>query len=187
MTLFIKNMVCLRCKMTVESELNRLQFDPLSIELGEIVFKQNLSLQEVETIENALKKYGFEVITDKRSQIIEQIKTAAIDYVFQENGNSQRLNFSDFLEKKVLKDYTYLSNLFTEMVGKTIEKHLINLKIERVKELLVYDEMTLSEIAFLMGYSNVAYLSNQFKKITGLTPTYFKTIKEKKRSSIEKV
>ena len=187
MTLHIKNMVCLRCKMTVETELKRLGFDPLCIELGEVFFKQNLSLEEIEAIENALKKYGFEVITDKRSQVIEQIKTAAIAYIFENDTDVPKLNFSDFLEKKLLKDYTYLSNLFSEMVGTTIEKYLINLKIERVKELLVYDELNLSEIAFQMGYSNVAYLSNQFKKITGLTPTYFKAIKDKKRQSIEKV
>ena len=155
-------MVCLRCKMTVESELKRLGFDPLSIELGEVDFKQNLLPEEIEKIENALNKYGFEVITDKRSQIIEQIKTAAIEYIYQNDADERRLNFSDYLEKKLLKDYTYLSNLFTEMVGSTIEKYLINLKIERVKELLVYDELSLSEIAFQMGYSHVAYLSNQF-------------------------
>ncbi len=187
MILHIKNMVCLRCKMTVESELKRLGFNPLSIELGEVFFKQNLISEEVEIVENALNKYGFEVITDKRSQIIEQIKTAAIAYIYESDYAEQRLNFSDYLEKKLLKDYTYLSNLFTEMVGSTIEKYLINLKIERVKELLVYDELTLSEIAFQLGYSNVAYLSNQFKKITGLTPTYFKAIKDNKRQSIEKV
>ncbi len=187
MTIYIKNMVCLRCKMTVENELKKLGFDPLSIELGEVVLKHNLSLEQMGSIENALKKYGFEVITDKRSQVIEQIKTAAINYVFENEGDEQKPNFSDFLEKKLLKDYTYLSNLFSEMVGTTIEKHLINLKIERVKELLVYGELTLSEIAFQMGYSNVAYLSNQFKKITGLTPTYFKAVKDKKRQSIEKV
>ncbi len=187
MMLHIKNMVCLRCKMTVENELKKLGFDPLSIELGEVVFKQDLSQNEVELLENALKKYSFEVITDKRSQVIEQIKTAAIAYVFQDDDTEQKRNFSDFLEKKLLKDYTYLSNLFSEMVGRTIEKYLINLKIERVKELLVYNEMTLSEIAFLMGYSNVAYLSNQFKKITGLTPTYFKQLKDKKRQMLEKV
>lgn len=187
MTLHIKNMVCLRCKMTVESELKRLGFNPLSIELGEVKFEQNLSSEKIETIENALNKYGFEVITDKRSQIVEQIKTAAIEYIYQNDADERRINFSDYLEKKLLKDYTYLSNLFTEMVGSTIEKYLINLKIERVKEFLVYDELTLSEIAFQLGYSNVAYLSNQFKKITGLTPTYFKAIKNNKRQSIEKV
>lgn len=187
MTLFIKNMVCLRCKMTVEAELNKLGFYPLSLELGEIVFKDSLKEHDIKSIENALKPYGFEVIMDKRSQIIEQIKTAAIDYVFEKNEGQQRLNFSDFLEKRLLKDYTYLSNLFSEIEGITIEKYLINLKIERVKELLVYDEMTLSEIAFQLGYSSVAYLSNQFKKITGLTPTYFKGIKDKKRQSIEDV
>ena len=187
MILHIKNMVCLRCKMTVENELKKLNLNPLSIELGEVVLKQDLSQKEIELLENALKKYSFEVITDKRSQVIEQIKTAAIAYVFENDDNMPKPNFSDFLEKKLLKDYTYLSNLFSEMVGTTIEKHLINLKIERVKELLVYDEMTLSEIAFQLGYSNVAYLSNQFKKITGLTPTYFKQLKDKKRQMLEKV
>lgn len=187
MTLFIKNMVCLRCKMIVESELEKLGFSSLSIELGEVLFKENLSSSQLYAIENTLKKYGFEGITDKRTQIIEQIKTAAIDYVFENKDNQQRLNFSVFLEKRLLKDYTYLSHLFSEIESMTIEKHLIHLKIERVKELLVYDEMTLSQIAFDMEYSSVAHLSSQFKKITGLTPTYFKTIKDKKRQSIEDV
>ena len=187
MILHIKNMVCLRCKMTVENELKKLNLNPLSIELGEVVLKQDLSQKEIELLENALKKYSFEVITDKRSQVIEQIKTAAIAYVFENDDDTPKPNFSEFLEKKVLKDYTYLSNSFSEIVGTTIEKYLINLKIERVKELLAYDEMTLSEIAFQMGYSNVAYLSNQFRKITGLTPTYFKQLKDKKRQVLEKV
>lgn len=187
MNLSIKNMVCQRCKMTVEAELKKLGFDPLSIELGEVVFRQNLLPKQLNTIENALKIYGFEVVMDKRSQIIVQIKSTAVAYVFQNDNNAQKPNFSDFLEKKLLKDYTYLSNLFSEMVGTTIEKYLIHLKIERVKELLMYDELTLSEIAFQMGYSNAAYLSNQFKKITGLTPTYFKTIADKKRLSIADV
>lgn len=185
MRIFIKNMVCLRCKMMVESELQRLGFDPLSIELGEVVFKEELSTLQLSVIDEALHKFGFELLLDKRNQIIEHIKTAAIDYVFRENDHQQRSNFSDYLEKKLLKDYTYLSNFFSEIEGITIEKHLINLKIERVKELLVYDELTLSEIAHKLGYSSVAYLSNQFKKITGLTPTFFKELKDKKRRSID--
>ena len=187
MILHIKNMVCLRCKMTVENELKKLGFTPLSVALGEVLFQHQLSVQAVETIGTALKKYGFEVIPEKRSQLIEQIKTAAIAYIFDTPIEEKQINFSDFLEKKLLKDYTYLSNLFSEVERTTIEKHLINLKIERVKELLTYDEMTLSEIAYDLGYSNVAYLSNQFKKITGLTPTYFKQLKDKKRQLLEKV
>ena len=127
--------------MTVENELKKLGYAPLSIELGEVVFKQDLSQKEVALLENALKKYSFEVITDKRSQVIEQIKTAAIAYVFENDDDTPKPNFSEFLEKKVLKDYTYLSNSFSEIVGTTIEKYLINLKIERVKELLVYDAL----------------------------------------------
>ena len=187
MTLYIKNMVCTRCKMVVASELKRLGLDPLSIQLGEVVFAHDLPVETAEFLKTALAKYGFEVIIDKRGQVIEQIKSMSIEYVFQVKNDEKHHNFSDFLEKRLLKDYTYLSNLFSEVEGTTIEKHLINLKIERVKELLAYDEMTLSEIAFELGYSNVAYLSNQFKKITGLTPSHFKQLKDKKRQVLEKV
>ena len=187
MTLFIKNMVCQRCKMVVASELKRLGLDPLSIQLGEVVFDHDLPFEKAELLKTALAKYSFEVINDKRGQVIEQIKNMSIEYVFQVKNDEKHHNFSDFLEKRLLKDYTYLSNLFSEMESTTIEKHLIHLKIERVKELLTYDEMTLSEIAFKLGYSNVAYLSNQFKKITGFTPSHFKQLKDKKRQSLEKV
>ena len=187
MILHIKNMVCLRCKMVVESELKRLGLDPLSIQLGEVTFDDELPSETMDLLKTALAKYGFEVINDKRGQVIEQIKNLSIEYIFYLKNGEKQTNFSDFLEKRLLKDYTYLSNLFSEVEGTTIEKHLINLKIERVKELLTYDEMTLSEIAYDLGYSNVAYLSNQFKKITGLTPTYFKQLKDKKRQLLEKV
>ena len=187
MTIFIKNMVCQRCKMAVASELKRLGLDPLSIQLGEVIFDHDLPLEKAGLLKMALAKYGFEVIIDKRGQVIEQIKNMSIEYVFQVKNDEKHHNFSDFLEKRLLKDYTYLSNLFSEMESTTIEKHLIHLKIERVKELLSYDEMTLSEIAFQLGYSNVAYLSNQFKKITGLTPSDFKQLKDKNRQMLEKV
>lgn len=184
MTVFIKNMVCSRCKIIIESELNKLGFAPLSIELGKVVFKESLLANQLDLIGKTLLKYGFELIPDKQTQIIEQIKTAAITYVYQKEAETQTFNFSTFLEKQVLKDYNYLSSLFSEITGATIEKYLISLKIERVKELLVYDELTLSEIAFQLNYSSVAHLSSQFKKITGLTPSYFKTLKDKKQKSL---
>ena len=187
MTLHIKNMVCARCKMVVESELKRLGLDPLSIQLGEVVFDHELPAETIDSLKTALAKYGFELIADRRSQVIEQIKNLSIEYIFQMENEEKLSNFSNFLEKRLTKDYTYLSNLFSEMENTTIEKHLIHLKIERVKELLAYDEMTLSEIAFKLGYSNVAYLSNQFKKITGFTPSHFKQLKDKNRQSLEKV
>ena len=187
MTLYIKNMVCRRCIILIELALKQLGLVAMTMQLGEIVFDQELLPETIDSIKKALKQYGFEVITDRRSHIIEQIKIMSIEYVFQMKNEEKQCNFSDFIEKGLLKDYTYLSNLFSEVEGTTIEKHLINLKIERVKELLTYDEMTLSEIAFDLGYSSVAYLSNQFKKITGLTPSHFKQLKDKKRQVLEKV
>lgn len=180
-------MVCRRCFVVIETELKQLGLHHTHMQLGEITFQQPISLTRLELLKKALKKYGFELITDKRIQIIEQIKTLAISYVFKLEKEEKLINFSYFLELHIYKDYSYLSNLFSEMEGTTIEKYLINLKIERVKELLVYDEMTLSEIAFEIGYSSVAHLSNQFKKTTGLTPSYFKQLKDKKRQSLEDI
>ena len=129
---------------------------------------------------------GFEIIHDSKSRIIEEIKTVSINFVYQHNGENE-INFSDYLTGRLNLDYPYLSTLFSSVEGTTIEKHLINLKIERVKELLVYDEKTLSEIAWELGYSSVAHLSGQFKKVTGFTPSYFKKLGEQKRKSLNDV
>src|SRR5690606_36069809 len=133
-----------------------------------------------------LQTLGFELIDDKRSRQIMQIKSAIIDLVHQRN-NSIKINLSNYVSNKLNHDYTYLSNLFSEVEGTTIEKYFIAQKIEKVKELLVYDELSLSEISFQLNYSSVAYLSNQFKKVTGLTPSHFKQIRADKRKPLDKV
>ncbi|MCB0726604.1 MAG: helix-turn-helix transcriptional regulator [Ignavibacteriae bacterium] len=186
MRLHIKNMVCDRCKLVVKNELEKLGYTPKQIVLGEVSINKVLSEQEKAIIENALRNFGFELIDDKNSWIIEQIKNLIIDLVHYSEKNI-KINLSEYLESKIHKDYTYLSNLFSESQVFTIEKYYIRQKIERVKELLVYDELTLSEISYRMGYSSVAYLSSQFKKVTGLTPGHFKKIKTNKRRSLDKL
>ncbi|PKW29523.1 helix-turn-helix domain-containing protein [Flavobacterium lindanitolerans] len=185
-TLFIKNMVCNRCIMVVQNELDKLGLDVKSIKLGEVVLGKEISAEQRIKLEEAFSPLGFEVIDDKKSRIIEKIKNTIIELVHhQENG--AKTNLSDVLSSKLNHDYNYLSNLFSEVEGTTIEKYFIAQKIEKVKELLVYDELSLSEIAFRMNYSSVAYLSNQFKKVTGLTPSHFKQIREEKRKPLDKV
>lgn len=184
--LYIKNMVCNRCKMVVNSELQKLGIYPLSVMLGEIELDRELSDVEKQKIEDTLTPLGFFLIDDKKSRLIEQIKTAIVELVHY-NNNELKINLSDFLENKVHYDYNYISNLFSEVEGTTIEKYFIAQKIERVKELLVYDELTLSQIAYELNYSSVAHLSNQFKKVTGLNPTHFKNIQPYKRKSLDEV
>src|SRR5690606_33362554 len=165
MKLYIKNMVCSRCKMVVKSELEKLNLSPLSVELGEVEIEQS-SINHIKTeLLHNLQSLGFDLIDDKKSKTIERIKSLIIDLV-QSKNNQINTNLSDYLSRQLLQDYSTLSNLFSEVEGITIEKYFINLKIEKVKELLMYDEMTLKEIAFYLNYSSVAHLSNQFKKVT---------------------
>lgn len=185
-TLFIKNMVCNRCIMAVQNELNKLGLDKNIVKLGEITFEKKLTTEEKLKIEKAITPLGFEVIDDKKSRVIEKIKNIIIELVHHQDNDS-KTNLSSLLISQLHHDYNYLSNLFSEIEGTTIEKYFIAQKIEKVKELLVYDELSLSEIAFRLNYSSVAYLSNQFKKVTGLTPSYFKQIKEDKRKPLDKV
>ncbi|MGJ1450246.1 helix-turn-helix domain-containing protein [Sphingobacterium spiritivorum] len=185
-TLFIKNMVCDRCIMVVQNELDKLGLNVKNIRLGEVILDNEFADEEKKKLEDVLISLGFELIDDKKSRIIEKIKNIIIDLVhYQENDT--KTNLSDVLSNQLHHDYNYLSNLFSEVEGTTIEKYFIAQKIEKVKELLVYDELSLSEIAFRLNYSSVAYLSNQFKKITGLTPSYFKQIKEDKRKPLDKL
>ncbi|MBN8693126.1 MAG: helix-turn-helix domain-containing protein [Bacteroidia bacterium] len=186
MVIYIKNMVCDRCKMAVKFELTKLGINTTSIDLGEITIDNELSADKKEALSIALKEIGFEILDDSKAKTIEKIKTEII-YLIHHNDNDVRINYSKFIEEKLKRDYNYLSNLFSEIEGTTIEKYIILQKIERVKELLVYNQLSLSEIADQMGYSSVAYLSGQFKKVTGLTPSYFKTIKENKRKSLDKI
>ena len=186
MDINIKNMVCNRCIMAVSQIFDNEGIKVEHIQLGKVKTSKEIEPEKLEHIGEKLKKVGFEIIHGSKSRIIEEIKTISIDYIYQHNGENE-MNFSDYLTNKLNLDYPYLSSLFSSVEGTTIEKHLINLKIERVKELLVYDEKTLSEIAWELGYSSVAHLSGQFKKVTGFTPSYFKKLGEEKRKSLNDV
>jgi AraC-like DNA-binding protein len=186
MKLHIKNMVCNRCKMVVRAELEGLGYAPQSVELGEVTLDREISEAEKGKIDNRLHELGFSLIDDKKSLLIERIKTLIVELVHHQNSEL-KTNLSEYLSSRLHHDYSYMTNLFSEVEGTTIEKYFIAQKIERVKELLVYDEMTLSEIAFQLNYSSVAHLSNQFKKVTGLTPSHFKQIRLEKRKSLDEV
>ncbi len=186
MKMYIKNMVCNRCIMVVQNEFDKLGLKINNITLGEVTLDRELDDNRKNAIKSALESLGFELIDDKKSRLIEKIKTTIIDLVHNQDNESNE-NLSDLLSKEVNQDYNYLSNLFSDIEGTTIEKYFIAQKIEKVKELLVYDELSLSEIAFCLNYSSVAYLSNQFKKVTGLTPSHFKQIKEDKRKPLDEV
>ena len=185
--LFIKNMVCNRCRSVVQGELVKVGLVPLDVQLGEVTLKVAPNAKQMEKLRPALLQHGFDVIDDKKSRVINQIKRVVIEQVHYGNEARLKVNFSIFLASKLNKDYHYLSNLFSEVEGTTIEKFMINQRIERAKELLVYDEFSLSEIADQLGYSSVAHLSSQFKKVTGLTPSHFKQIRELKRKPLDKV
>lgn len=179
-------MVCNRCIMVVQNEMDKLNLAVKNIKLGEVVFENELSEEQKTTIDKALSPLGFELIDDKKSRIIEKIKNTIIQLVHHQDSGLKN-NLSEVLSSELHHDYNYLSNLFSEIEGTTIEKYFIAQKIERVKELLVYDQLSLSEIAFQLNYSSVAYLSNQFKKVTGLTPSHFKQIKENKRKPLDQL
>jgi YesN/AraC family two-component response regulator len=172
--------------MVVKNELEKHGFNPLNVSLGEATLVQELTTEEIMKLNDSLTVLGFQILDDRKSKIIVKIKNTIIELVhYQENDS--KTNLSSILSNKLHHDYNYLSNLFSEVEGTTIEKYFIAQKIEKVKELLVYDELTLSEIAFRLNYSSVAYLSNQFKKITGLTPSHFKQIREVKRKPLDEV
>jgi len=179
-------MVCSRCKMVVKAEIEKQQLQPLKVELGEVEFLEPTSIQQVTQLEKELSKLGFVVIDDHKSQTIEKIKNIIIILVHHREEPINN-NLSSLITAQLPHDYSYLSNLFSEVTGTTIEKYFICQRVEKVKELIVYGELSLSEIAYKLGYSSVAYLSNQFKKVTGFTPTHFKTLKEIKRKNIDDI
>lgn len=186
MKLFIKNMVCRRCILSVEDVFERLQIPVESVGLGEVEVPQAPTSTQHQALQQALGDLGFALIDDRKSRIIEKVKTAIIALVHGEDP-VLKVNLSDFLQDLLAMDYHSLSHLFSEVEGTTIEQYHIAQRIERVKELLVYDELTLSEIAYHMGYSSVAHLSGQFKKVTGLTPSHFKKVKDNKRKPLDGV
>ena len=172
--------------MAVEAQLKSNRLRPLSVNLGEIEIEENLSKTQLAQLDISLKSLGFELIDDKKSKTIEKIKNAIVKLVHNADQDI-KTNLSAYISSQLHQDYNYLSNLFSAIEGTTIEKYFINHRIERIKELIVYNELSLSEIASQLGYSSVAYLSNQFKKVTGFTPTYFKSLKEHKRKNIEEL
>lgn len=186
MHLYIKNMVCNRCITAVRNELTLLEYNVLDVTLGEAEISPAPTPSQLETIKHSLKALGFELIGDRKSRIIEQVKNEIV-YLVHHSGEVLNTNMSAWLADKLHHDYTYLSNLFSEVEGTTIEKYFIAQRIEKVKELLVYDELSLAQIADMLGYSSAAYLSSQFKKVTGLTPTFYKSVKDTKRRNIDEL
>jgi len=179
-------MVSNRCKIAVKEELKKLGLHFIVVDLGEVEIMENITDEQRGQLKNALLRLGLELIDDRKSIFIEKIKTAIIEMVHH-SDELPKVNISDFLSEKLNRDSNYISNLFSEVQGITIQQFIISHKIERVKELIIYGELTLTEIAWKMHYSSVAHLSNQFKKITGLTPTHFKQLKNKRRNPIEEI
>ncbi len=180
-------MVCPRCIKVVGEELTKLNIEIEHIELGKVITSTALDIQKTGQIKKVLEENGFELIDDKKSKIIGNIKTLIIEKIHHSDSGFEKLNSSDYIAGKLGYDYSYLSNLFSSVEGITIEKYIINQKIEKVKELLVYDELTLNEISYQLGYSSVQHLSNQFKKVTGLTPSHFKKIGGNKRKFLDEL
>jgi AraC-like DNA-binding protein len=172
--------------MVVKSELEKIGVQYVDVKIGEANTIEDLPLETLKILDKALRKSGLQLMDDKRSILVEKIKSAVIELVHY-TDEQIKTNLSDYLSEKLNYDYTYLANLFSEVKGITIEKFYLTHKIEKVKELIVYDELNLSEIAYKLHYSSVAHLSNQFKKITGLTPSHFKKLKNKRRRTLEDV
>jgi AraC-like DNA-binding protein len=179
-------MVSNHCKIAVKAELKKLGLHFIVVDLGEVEIMEVLSASQREQLNAGLLDAGFELMDDKRAILIEKIINVIIEMVYH-TSEVIKINFSDFLSERLNYDYTYLSNIFTEVKGITIQQFIITHKIERVKELIMYNELNLTEISYLLNYSSVAHLSNQFKKITGLSPSHFKLLKEKKRTPIEEI
>ena len=186
MKLHIKYMVSNRCKMAVKEELKKFGLHFIVVDLGEVEIMENISTEQRERLKIALLGVGFELMDDRKAVLIEQIKNVIVEMVHH-TEETIKTNFSDFLSEKLKYDYTYMANLFSEVQGTTIEQFIISHKIERIKELIIYDELNITQIAWKMNYSSVAHLSNQFKKVTGLSPSHFKQLKDKRRSPIEEV
>ena len=186
MILYIKYMVSLRCKMMVREELKKLNLDYLNIDLGMVEILGEISPAKWDLLRENLAKSGLELLDDKRAILIERIKNVIVEMVHY-TDEIPKVNYSEYISEKLHHDYTYLSNIFSEVKGITIQHYIIMHKIERVKELLLYDELNLTEIAFMLNYSSVAHLSNQFKKITGLSPSFFKQMKYKRNKNLENI
>lgn len=186
MKIYVKYMVSQRCKMMVKEELKKLGIKYVVVDLGVIELLKDITSEQHEQLKANLMKSGLELLDDKRGILVEKIKNVITEMIHYKD-EKPKVNYSDFISAKLGYDYTYLANVFSEVKGMTIQQYIIINKIERVKELLLYDELTLTEIAFRLHYSSVAHLSNQFKKITGLTPSFYKGIASKRRGNLEDV
>lgn len=186
MILYIKYMVSLRCKMMVQQELKNLGLHYVVVELGSVEILEDISIEQREALKSNLLKSGLELLDDKRSILIEKIKNVIVEMVHYQD-ELPKTNYSDYIAEKLGYDYTYLSNMFSEVKGINIQQFIIHHKIEKVKELLLYEDLNLTEISYKMHYSSVAHLSNQFKKVTGLSPTYYKKLRKKRDSNLENI
>ena len=184
--LYIKNMVCDRCIMAVRQLLQRMGNAPQSVELGVVRLAEELSKEQLEMLQKDLLQLGFELLDDKRQQTIDRIKTLIVDLVHYHDNRSE-LNLSDYLAQQLNSEYSSFSKLFSEFTGITIERYFILQRIERIKELIFYDQLSLTEIAYKLNYSSVAYLSSQFKQITGMTPSQFKALKKNMRRGLDTI
>ncbi len=183
MKLYIRNMACESCKVLVKEELKKLDVQPVKVELGEVELKGKIPALKQEKFKAAIRKAGLELVKSREGILIDQIKTAILDYI--DNKDRIKSNLSDYLSRKLHYDYPYLSGYFSEMQAGSIEQYMISLKIEKVKEMLVIDGLTLTEIAYKLNYSSVAHLSHQFKKATGLPASHFKKLKMVRRLTIQ--
>lgn len=179
-------MVCNRCIAAVKQELERLELTPTALSLGVVTLEKAPDENQLIQLKDGLASLGFELLDNEKKKLIDKIKTIIIEQVHYSDSNAMH-NFSEIITQNIHKDYSYISGLFSEVEGITIEKYIINQKIEKAKELLVYNELSLSEIAFQMGYSSVAHLSSQFKKVTGLTPSYYKSSGGLQRKPLDEV
>jgi AraC-like DNA-binding protein len=179
-------MVSNRCKMAVKECLKKQGLHFVVVELGEVAIMEQISETQRQQLKADLLTSGLELMDDKRAVLIERIKNVVIEMVHH-TDEMIKVNFSDFLSEKLAYDYTYLANLFSEVQGTTIEQFIISHKVERIKELIIYGELNITEIAWKLNYSSVAHLSNQFKKVTGLSPSHFKQLKDKRRIPIEEI
>ena len=186
MKLYIKNMVCDRCKTAVRQELEKSNIKVVQLALGEVEVASPLSKQQTEQFSKAIAELGFELIEDKTARIISRIKSTVVEFVHY-SGQNKLSSFSAYLSDNLSKDYSTLSNLFSHVEGTTIEQYLIAQKTERIKELLVYDELSVQQIADRLGYSSVQHLSSQFKKVTGLTPSHFRKVGSEKRNALDRI
>ena len=186
MKLFIKYMVSNRCKIVVKEILKEMNLHFILVDLGEVDIMEDLTTEQLEKLKKELQESGLELMDDKKSILIEKIKTIIIQMIHHTEEDI-KINFSDYLSEKLNHNYNYLANLFSDIQGTTIEHFIIFHKVEKIKELMIYDELTITEIAYKMNYSSVAHLSTQFKKVTGLSPSHFKQLKDKRRKPIEEI